>query len=120
MIFEFSPNDFFTNKLVSKSYYKKVEDLSFLGSQSSTIDWKNQKLIPFRVIKNCSQAKKKEFIEIESFFKIFNTILTSIPYSCFDLDKFEKEEKELDFFLNDYFYYCLEYYMELIPSYYIK
>jgi hypothetical protein len=120
MIFEFSPNDFFTNKFVSKSYYKKVEDLSFIGSHSSSINWKNKNLLPFRIIKNISQAKKKEFIEIDSFFKIFNRVSTSIPYSFFDLDNFEKEEKELDFFLNDYFYYCLEYYMELIPSYYIK
>ncbi len=71
-------------------------------------------------MRKISQTKKKEFLEVDSFFKIFSQEHSSKIHSNLDWEDIEKDEKELDFFLNDYFYYCMEYYMGLIPGYYIK
>ncbi|KAE8147365.1 hypothetical protein BDV25DRAFT_160533 [Aspergillus avenaceus] len=83
LIFEFSENDFFTNKTISKTYYYKEEngyggDFIYDHAEGTKIDWKEGKDLTVRVEskkqrnKNTKQTRVvKITVPTESFFNFF-------------------------------------------------
>lgn len=64
LIFEFSENEFFTNKTVSKTYYYKEEsgyggDFIYDHAEGSNIDWKSDKDLTVRVESKKQRNKSK-------------------------------------------------------------
>lgn len=64
LIFEFSENEFFTNKTVSKTYYYKEEsgyggDFIYDHAEGSKIDWKSDKDLTVRVESKKQRNKSK-------------------------------------------------------------
>ncbi|PWY64999.1 NAP-domain-containing protein [Aspergillus heteromorphus CBS 117.55] len=84
LIFEFSENVFFTNKVISKTYYYKEEngyggDFIYDHAEGSKIDWKTDKDLTVRVEskkqrnKNTKQTRVvKIAVPTESFFNFFS------------------------------------------------
>jgi nucleosome assembly protein 1-like 1 len=65
LIFEFSENEFFTNKAISKTYYYKEEngyggDFIYDHAEGTKIDWKDEKDLTVRV-ESKKQRNKSEF-----------------------------------------------------------
>ncbi|KAL4787761.1 hypothetical protein BJX76DRAFT_317569 [Aspergillus varians] len=83
LIFEFSENEFFTNKTISKSYFYKEEngyggDFIYDHAEGTKIDWKAEKDLTVRVEskkqrnKNTKQTRVvKITVPTESFFNFF-------------------------------------------------
>ncbi|OJJ41292.1 hypothetical protein ASPWEDRAFT_102873 [Aspergillus wentii DTO 134E9] len=84
LIFEFSENEFFTNKTISKTYYYKDEngyggDFIYDHAEGAKIDWKTEKDLTVRVEskkqrnKNTKQTRVvKITVPTESFFNFFS------------------------------------------------
>ncbi|PLB51779.1 NAP-domain-containing protein [Aspergillus steynii IBT 23096] len=84
LIFEFSENDFFSNKTISKTYYYKEEngyggDFIYDHAEGTKIDWKSEKDLTVRVEskkqrnKNTKQTRVvKITVPTESFFNFFS------------------------------------------------
>ncbi|KIX94223.1 uncharacterized protein Z520_09933 [Fonsecaea multimorphosa CBS 102226] len=84
LIFEFAPNDFFTNKTISKTYYYREEsgyggDFIYDHAEGDNIDWKAGKDLTVRVEskkqrnKNTKQTRViKKTVPTESFFNFFS------------------------------------------------
>ncbi|KAJ5220799.1 Nucleosome assembly protein 1 [Penicillium citrinum] len=84
LIFEFSENEFFTNKTISKTYYYKDEngyggDFIYDHAEGSKIDWKEEKDLTLRLEskkqrnKNTKQTRVvKISVPTESFFNFFS------------------------------------------------
>lgn len=65
LIFEFAPNEFFTNKLLSKTYFYREEngyggDFIYDHAEGETIEWKPSKDLTVRV-ESKKQRNKSEF-----------------------------------------------------------
>ncbi|ETI23076.1 hypothetical protein G647_04872 [Cladophialophora carrionii CBS 160.54] len=83
LIFEFAPNDFFTNKTISKTYFYREEsgyggDFIYDHAEGDKIDWKAGKDLTVRVEskkqrnKNTKQTRViKKTVPTESFFNFF-------------------------------------------------
>ncbi|RDW61924.1 histone chaperone NAP1 [Aspergillus mulundensis] len=83
LIFEFSENEFFTNKTISKTYFYKEEngyggDFIYDHAEGTKIDWKDEKDLTVRVEskkqrnKNTKQTRVvKITVPTESFFNFF-------------------------------------------------
>ena len=70
LIFEFSENDFFTNKTISKAYYYKAEngyggDFIYDHAEGSKIDWKEDKDLTLR-LESKKQRNKSELDPIRA------------------------------------------------------
>ncbi len=113
--FQFHPNDYLLNEVVWKTYIYDKNN-SFSKSESCNLKWKSNECIPTRrlLTKRKSGSKNNEWQEVESFFKIFSPI--QVKSSMVYEEHFEKEEKEADFFLNDYTQNCMEYFLRIIPG----
>lgn len=113
--FEFLPNPFLHNEIIWKSYIYDKNNL-FLKSESSNIKWKSPDCNPNRRLlgKGKSIGKNTEWQEVESFFKIFYSI--PLKTSILSEEQSFKQDKEADFFLNDYIPNCLEYFLNIIPG----
>ncbi|CAI7671735.1 unnamed protein product [Penicillium pancosmium] len=84
LIFEFSENEFFTNKTITKTYYYKDEsgyggDFIYDHAEGSKIDWKEEKDLTLRLEskkqrnKNTKQTRVvKISVPTESFFNFFS------------------------------------------------
>jgi nucleosome assembly protein 1-like 1 len=67
LIFEFAPNDFFTNKTLSKTYYYREEngfggDFIYDHAEGDKIDWKAGKDVTVRV-ESKKQRNKSKFLQ---------------------------------------------------------
>lgn len=88
--FHFGDNDYFTNKVLTKTYElicEKVENRPFLVARGHfykctgcTIHWKKDKNLNFKIVKVCKKNKKTKKVneftkeeEQETFFSLFNT-----------------------------------------------
>ncbi|KAK6373947.1 histone chaperone [Exophiala oligosperma] len=83
LIFEFAPNDFFTNKTITKTYFYREEsgyggDFIYDHAEGDNIDWKAGKDLTVRVEskkqrnKNTKQTRViKKTVPTESFFNFF-------------------------------------------------
>jgi hypothetical protein len=113
--FEFLPNPYLHNEIIWKSFVYDKNNF-FSKSESCSLKWKSAECNPTRhlLTKRKSISKNSEWQEVDSFFKIFNTI--KIKNSILYQEQSEKEEKEADFFLNDYIPNCLEYFLKIIPG----
>lgn len=84
LIFEFAPNDFFTNKTISKTYFYREEngyggDFIYDHAEGDKIDWKAGKDLTVRIEskkqrnKNTKQTRVvKKTVPTESFFNFFS------------------------------------------------
>ena|ERR1700733_15213957 len=72
LIFEFSPNDFFSNKTLSKTYFYREEngyggDFIYDHAEGETIDWKPNKDLTVRVESKKQRNKSKSHGETTNF-----------------------------------------------------
>jgi nucleosome assembly protein 1-like 1 len=111
LIFEFAPNDFFTNKSISKTYFYREEsgyggDFIYDHAEGDKIDWKAGKDLTVRVEskkqrnKNTKQTRViKKTVPTESFFNFF-----APPVAPTDEDEVAsdiEERLELDYQLGE-------------------
>jgi len=112
LIFEFSPNDFFSNKTLSKTYFYREEngyggDFIYDHAEGETIDWKPNKDLTVRVEskkqrnKNTKQTRiVKKMVPTESFFNFFSP--PKVPEDDEDDGVSDIEERlELDYQLGE-------------------
>jgi len=112
LIFEFSPNDFFSNTTLSKTYFYREEngyggDFIYDHAEGETIDWKPTKDLTVRVEskkqrnKNTRQTRVvKKVVPTESFFNFFNP--PKVPEDDGDDGVSDIEERlELDYQLGE-------------------
>ncbi|KAK5942009.1 histone chaperone [Knufia obscura] len=111
LIFEFAPNDFFTNKTISKTYFYR-EDTGYGGdfiydhAEGDKIDWKAGKDLTVRVEskkqrnKNTKQTRVvKKTVPTESFFNFFSP--PAAPGEDDDVASDIEERLELDYQLGE-------------------
>ncbi|KAL2414155.1 Nucleosome assembly protein 1 [Exophiala dermatitidis] len=111
LIFEFAPNDFFTNKTITKTYYYREEngyggDFIYDHAEGDKIDWKPGKDLTVRVEskkqrnKNTKQTRViKKTVPTESFFNFFSP---PVPPTDEDEVASDIEERlELDYQLGE-------------------
>lgn len=111
LIFEFAPNDFFTNKSISKTYFYR-EDTGYGGdfiydhAEGDKIDWKAGKDLTVRVEskkqrnKNTKQTRVvKKTVPTESFFNFFSP--PAAPGEDDDVASDIEERLELDYQLGE-------------------
>ncbi|KAJ9500477.1 histone chaperone [Exophiala xenobiotica] len=111
LIFEFAPNDFFTNKTISKTYFYREEsgyggDFIYDHAEGDKVDWKAGKDLTVRVEskkqrnKNTKQTRViKKTVPTESFFNFF-----APPVAPTDEDEVAsdiEERLELDYQLGE-------------------
>ncbi|KIX10369.1 uncharacterized protein Z518_01451 [Rhinocladiella mackenziei CBS 650.93] len=111
LIFEFAPNDFFTNKTISKTYFYREEsgyggDFIYDHAEGDKIDWKAGKDLTVRIEskkqrnKNTKQTRViKKTVPTESFFNFF-----APPVAPTDEDEVAsdiEERLELDYQLGE-------------------
>jgi len=111
LIFEFAPNDFFTNQTISKTYYYREEsgyggDFIYDHAEGDKIDWKAGKDLTVRVEskkqrnKNTKQTRViKKTVPTESFFNFFNP--PAAPTDEDDVASDIEERLELDYQLGE-------------------
>ncbi len=56
--FHFSPNEYFTQEVLSKSYFYDIKDHQLCRTEASKLDWKSEDLIPNK-IKKTKTVKSK-------------------------------------------------------------
>ncbi|RMZ86152.1 hypothetical protein DV737_g201, partial [Chaetothyriales sp. CBS 132003] len=112
LIFEFGPNDFFTNKTISKTYLYREEngyggDFIYDHAEGDKIDWKAGKDLTVRVEskkqrnKNTKQTRVvKKTVPTESFFNFFSPPLPPAEEGEEDEEDIE-ERLELDYQLGE-------------------
>ncbi|EXJ80275.1 nucleosome assembly protein 1-like 1 [Capronia coronata CBS 617.96] len=111
LIFEFAPNDFFTNKTITKTYYYRDEngyggDFIYDHAEGDKIEWKPGKDLTVRVEskkqrnKNTKQTRViKKTVPTESFFNFFSP---PVPPTDEDEVASDIEERlELDYQLGE-------------------
>ena len=64
--FHFSPNEYFTNEVLSKTYIYDVKDQLLHKVERSGVNWKSQDKIPNKIIKT-KKIKSKKKIEVKTF-----------------------------------------------------
>jgi len=113
LIFEFAPNDFFTNKTLSKTYFYREEngyggDFIYDHAEGDVIEWKANKDLTVRVEskkqrnKNTKQTRiVKKTVPTESFFNFFSP--PKVPEGDDDGDALSdiEERLELDYQLGE-------------------
>ncbi|KIW98461.1 uncharacterized protein Z519_00122 [Cladophialophora bantiana CBS 173.52] len=111
LIFEFGPNDFFTNKTISKTYYYREEsgyggDFIYDHAEGDNIDWKAGKDLTVRVEskkqrnKNTKQTRViKKTVPTESFFNFFSPPVA--PTEDDEIASDIEERLELDYQLGE-------------------
>ncbi|KAJ4543461.1 histone chaperone [Exophiala dermatitidis] len=111
LIFEFAPNDFFTNKTITKTYYYREEngyggDFIYDHAEGDKIDWKPGKDLTVRVEskkqrnKNTKQTRViKKTVPTESFFNFFSPPVP--PTDEDDVASDIEERLELDYQLGE-------------------
>ncbi|TGZ81073.1 NAP-domain-containing protein [Ascodesmis nigricans] len=114
LIFEFSENEFFTNKEITKTYYYQEEngyggDFIYDHAEGDTINWKEGKDLTVRVEskkqrnKNTKQTRiVKRTVPTESFFNFFNPPKPPVDFDEDDEESADIEERlELDYQLGE-------------------
>jgi len=126
LIFEFKPNDYFSNVLIEKVYYVTGEML-IEKIESTKIDWKEGKCLTSKKVskflKNKKTAEKKN-VEVNdtknSFFNFFTELrmpsVEEINKIDFDLEKEIGQQLDLEYeyameFIEDLMPHALEYFM---------
>jgi nucleosome assembly protein 1-like 1 len=111
LIFEFAPNDFFTNKIITKTYYYREEngyggDFIYDHAEGDKIEWKPGKDLTVRVEskkqrnKNTKQTRViKKTVPTESFFNFFSP--PAPPTEDDDVASDIEERLELDYQLGE-------------------
>jgi len=111
LIFEFAPNDLFTNKTISKTYFYREEsgyggDFIYDHAEGEKIDWKAGKDLTVRIEskkqrnKNTKQTRViKKTVPTESFFNFFSPPLA--PTDDDDVASDIEERLELDYQLGE-------------------
>ncbi|KAK5061349.1 hypothetical protein LTR84_007891 [Exophiala bonariae] len=111
LIFEFTANDFFTNKTISKTYFYREEsgyggDFIYDHAEGENIDWKAGKDLTVRIEskkqrnKNTKQTRViKKTVPTESFFNFFSPPVA--PTDDDDVASDIEERLELDYQLGE-------------------
>ncbi|KAH0846940.1 hypothetical protein AYO21_02364 [Fonsecaea monophora] len=111
LIFEFAPNDFFTNKTISKTYYYQEEsgyggDFIYDHAEGDNIDWKAGKDLTVRVESKKQRNKTtkqtrviKKTVPTESFFNFFSP--PAAPGEGDEVASDIEERLELDYQLGE-------------------
>ncbi|KEF61758.1 nucleosome assembly protein 1-like 1 [Exophiala aquamarina CBS 119918] len=111
LIFEFAPNDLFTNKSISKTYFYREEsgyggDFIYDHAEGEKIDWKAGKDLTVRIEskkqrnKNTKQTRViKKTVPTESFFNFFSPPVA--PTDDDDVASDIEERLELDYQLGE-------------------
>jgi nucleosome assembly protein 1-like 1 len=111
LIFEFGPNDFFTNKTISKTYFYREEngyggDFIYDHAEGEKIEWRTNKDLTVRVEskkqrnKNTKQTRVvKKTVPTESFFNFFSP--PAAPTDEDDGASDVEERLELDYQLGE-------------------
>lgn len=111
LIFEFSPNDFFTNKTITKTYFYQNEsgyggDFIYDHAEGDKIEWKEGKDLTIRIEskkqrnKNTKQTRiVKKTVPTESFFNFFAP--PKVPTEDEDVASDIEERLELDYQLGE-------------------
>lgn len=112
--FVFSENEYFSNQILSKTYFYDSKSQKCTKIEASVINWKGDDKIPNKIIKKVGKSKA-----IKS--KSNNT--TTIVETFFDFFKSESdlvddqvENEEGRFFIEDLIPYSMEYYLGLIEE----
>ena len=133
--FYFKENDFFEPKILEKKYFFDFKG-NFLKTNSTKIQWKNEKFNPTieiqkkEIVNNLNTFKKTFIKKINSFFNIFDNF--EIGKNNKNISTIENEEnsesennfdyeeivfnlkEEIKFFKNDFFKNQLEYYLNIM------
>ena len=138
--FYFKENDFFEPKILEKKYFFDFKG-NFLKTNSTKIQWKNEKFNPTieiqkkEIVNNLNTFKKTFIKKINSFFNIFdnfemgknNKNISTIENeeNSESENNFDYEEivfnlkEEINFFKNDFFKNQLEYYLNIMEIHFI-
>jgi len=109
---------FFNNVELSKTYfYNETQEL--LKVESTIINWASEEKNPTKVLnKKVKKQKGKQskatsqWEEVESFFKIFKSMVLSEAEDEYDANV---EEQEAEFIRDDFLPYSLNYYLNIMP-----
>merc|ERR1711977_477637 len=113
LIFEFAENEFFTNKIVTKTYFYQTEsgyggDFIYDHAEGDKIDWKTGKDLTVRIEskkqrnKNTKQTRVvKKTVPTESFFNFFSPPLAPTEEDDDDAASDIEERLELDYQLGE-------------------
>lgn len=108
--FEFEDNEYFTNKVLEKTYFFDVKTEKIIKATGTKIEWKDEEKDPGykKVTKTIRKKKSKEtqtiIKHIDNFFDIFNDAKTKV----------ERDYIEARFLKEDFFPNMLEYYMNIV------
>ena len=138
--FYFKENDFFEPKILEKKYFFDFKG-NFLKTESTKIQWKNEKFNPTieiqkkEIVNNLNTFKKTFVKKINSFFNIFenfemgkNNKNISTNFSENEeneSENFDYEEivfnlkEEINFFKNDFFKNQLEYFLNIMEIHFL-
>ena len=105
--FEFEPNDYFTDKVISKTYTFDPKTEQIKKATATDIDWKSDEMNP-GYKKVTKKIKKKKSIETQTIEKHVDTF-----FDIFDEErmKSDKDYIEARFLKEDFFPNMLEYFM---------
>jgi len=118
VFFRFDTNTYFNNVELSKSFfYNETQEL--LKVESTIINWASDEKNPTKVLAKKTKKQKgkqpkttSQWEEVESFFKIFKSMVLSEAEDEYDANV---EEQEAEFMKDDFIPYALNYYLNIMP-----